>query len=117
MLKNESTENNVAIVNGENILGMLENNTDGTIEQKNVVIKIITEISANTIDKSRSYIDLQPRSWTEGSGITQYMRGRVPLSGCELEYDGRTLSIKVTNGCGFSLQGGQSTDQIGRAHV
>lgn len=110
MLKNETTENNVAIVNGENILGVMENATDGTIEQKDVVIKITTGISADTINKGNSYLDLQPRSWTEGSGITQYMRGRVPLSGCELEYDGRTLSIKVANGAGFSLQGGQSTN-------
>lgn len=110
MLKNETKENNVAIVNGENILGLMENKTDGTIEQNDVVIKITTAISADTINKQLSYIDLQPKSWTENSGITQYMRGRVQLGGCELEYDGRTLSIKVPYGVGFSLVGGQSNN-------
>lgn len=108
ILKNETTENNIAIVDGEDIIGEMENNTDGTIEQKDVVIKITTKISAKTINKTKSYIDLQPKSWTEGSGITQYMRGRIPLSGCELEYDGKTLLIKVPYGAGYSLQGGKS---------
>lgn len=110
MLKNESKEDNVAIIDGKNILGMMKSTTDGTIEQRDVVIKITTRISADAIDKPRSYIDLQPRSWTEGSGITQYMRGRVPMSACDLENDGRTLLIKVKFGAGFTLQGGKGTD-------
>lgn len=108
MLKNESKEDNIAITNGENISGVMENDTDGTIEQKDAVIKITTGISADTIDKSKSYIDLQPKSWTEGSEITPYMRGRIALSACELEHYGKTLSIKVNYGAAFSLQGGTS---------
>ncbi len=108
MLKNKTEVTNISIVNGSNILGMMMSNTKGTIEQKDVIIKINTGISTNSIDKTQSYIDLQPRSWTEGSGITQYMRGRIPLTECQLENDGRTLSIKVTYGATFTLQGGKS---------
>lgn len=105
ILKNQTNTNNVSIVNGKNILGVLIDGKKGTIEQKDAVIEITTGISANTIDKTKSYIDLQPRSWTEGSGVTQYMRGRISLKDCNLEYNGRTLSIKVNYGAGFTLQG------------
>ena len=36
------------------------------------------------------------------------MRGRVKLSDCELEYQDRTLTIKINYGADYTLQGGKS---------
>lgn len=109
MIKNAVEESDMAIVNGKNITGEMITNTSGTIEEQNAIVEVATGISPNDINKENSYIDLSPRSWTEGSGITQYMRGRVKLSDCELGYENKTLTIKINYGADFTLQGGQSS--------
>ena len=80
MINNAVGTSDIAIVNGKNITGEMMANTKGTIEDQNAIIEVATGISPNDINQENSYIDLSPRSWTEGSGITQYMRGRVKLS-------------------------------------
>ena len=109
MIKNAVEQSDIAIINGSDILGKMASKTDGTIEDKNAEIQIVTGISLDDINKTNSYIDLTPAKWTEGSGITQYMRGRVKLSDCELEYQDKTLTIKINYGAEYTLQGGQST--------
>ena len=110
MIKNAVETSDMAIVNGKNMNGEMMTNTTGTIEEKNAIVEVITGISPNDINKEDSYIDLSPKSWTEGSEITQYMRGRVKLSDCELGYENKTLTIKIGYGADFILQGGQSVD-------
>ena len=76
--------------------------TAGTIEDRNAEVQIVTGLSPNDINKTNSYIDLAPVKWTEGSGITQYMRGRIKLSDCELKYQDRTLTIKINYGSSYT---------------
>ena len=112
MMKNAVKKSDIAIVNGSDILGEMITNTSGTIEEPNAEIQIITGLSPDDINKENSYIDLAPIKWTEGSGTTQYMRGRVKLSDCKLEYKDKTLIIRINYGADFILQGGQSSSTI-----
>ena len=109
MIKNAVEQSDIAIINGSDILGQMIDNTTGSIEDKNAEVQIVTGLSPDDINKTNSYIDLAPVKWTEGSGITQYMRGRVKLSDCELEYQDRTLTIRINYGTEYTLQGGQSS--------
>lgn len=110
MIKNAVEQSDLAIINGSDILGMMMDKTTGTIETKNAEVQIVTGLSPNDINKANSYIDLTPVKWTEGSGTTQYMRARIGLSVCKLEYKDKTLTIKINYGAKYTLQGGQSTD-------
>lgn len=110
MIKNAVEQSDLAIINGSDILGMMMDKTTGTIETKNAEVQIVTGLSPNDINKANSYIDLTPVKWTEGSGITQYMRARIGLSVCKLEYKDKTLTIKINYGAKYTLQGGQSTN-------
>lgn len=110
MIKNAVEQSDLAIINGSDILGMMTDKTTGTIETKNAEVQIVTGLSPNDINKANSYIDLTPVKWTEGSGITQYMRARIGLSVCKLEYKDKTLTIKINYGAKYTLQGGQSTN-------
>ena len=81
-------------------------------------IQVITRISPEDINLGNSYIELAPIKWTEGSGITQFMRAEISLLDCELEHEKKTLTIKINFGADFSLKEGIVTGkQIGRAHV
>lgn len=113
MIKNAVEQSDISIINGSDIEGIMIDKTTGTIEDKNAEVKIVTGLSPDDINKTNSYIDLSPNKWKEGSGITQYIRGRVKLSECELEYQNRTLTIKINFGATYTLQGGQSTDSKG----
>lgn len=108
MIKNAVEQSDIAIINGSDILGMMKDKTTGTIETKNAEVQIVTGLSPDAINKTNSYIDLAPVKWTEGSGITQYMRARIGLSVCKLEYKDKTLTIKIQYGAKYTLQGGQS---------
>ncbi len=112
MIKNAVEQNDIAIINGSDILGQMMDKTTGTIEDRNAEVQIVTRLSPDDINKANSYIDLTPVKWTEGSGITEYMRGRVKLSDCELEYQNRTLTVKINYGADYTLQGGQSTKTV-----
>ena len=114
MIKNAVEQSDIAIVNGSDITGEMTDKTTGSIEEKNKEVQIVTGLSPNDINKANSYIDLTPVKWTEGSGITQFMRGRIKLSDCELEYQDRTLTIKINFGASYTLQGGQSSSNIAR---
>lgn len=110
MIKNAVEQSDIAIINGSDILGQMMDKTTGSIEDQNAEVQIVTGLSLDDINKANSYIDLAPVKWTEGSGITQYMRGRVKLSDCELEYQDRTLTVKINFGSNYTLQGGQSSN-------
>ncbi len=110
MIKNAVEQSDIAIINGNDILGQMIDSTTGTIEEKNAEIQIVTGLSPDDINKANSYIDLAPVKWTEGSGITQYMRGRLKLSDCELEYQNKALTIRINYGADYILQGGKSSD-------
>lgn len=112
MIKNAVEQSDIAIINGSDILGQMMDNTTGSIEDKNAEVQIVTGLSPDDINKANSYIDLAPVKWTEGSGITQFMRGRVKLSDCELEYQDKTLTVRINYGANYTLQGGKSSSTI-----
>lgn len=113
IIKNEMEKSDIAIINGEDIEGPVMDSRTGTIESENATVEIITRISPSDINKGKSYIDLAPKTWPEGSGITQYMRGRVKFTDCELKYENKKLTIKIKFGSTYYWQGGQETSNIG----
>lgn len=110
MIKNEVKESDISIINGNKIEGSMMTATTGSIEMHDAKVQVVTGLSPEDINKANSFIDLAPIKWTEGSGITQYMRGRIMLSDCELEYENRILTIRINFGADFTLQNGQSSD-------
>lgn len=109
MIKNAVEENDIAIINGDEIQGAMTTAKAGTIETQDAQIQVITRISPEDINLGNSYIELAPIKWTEGSGITQFMRAEVSLLDCELEYEKKTLTIKINFGADFTLKGGESS--------
>ena len=92
MIKNAVEENDIAIINGNEIQGSMIAKA-GTIETQDAQVQVVTGISPEDINLGNSYIELAPIKWTEGSGITQYMRAEVSLLDCELEHEKKTLPI------------------------
>ena len=113
LIKNEVGTDEIAIVNGENIEGAIMNFVSGSIESENGTIEVATNISPNDINKTNSYIDLTPIIWPEGSGISQYMRARVNMSDCEIEYENKTLKIRIKFGSIYTWQNGKGTSSSG----
>lgn len=110
MIKNAVEENDIAIINGDEIQGSMMKAKAGTIETQNAQVQVITRISPENINLGNSYIELAPIKWTEGSGITQFMRAEISLLDCELEYEKKTLTIKINYGADFTLKGGESSN-------
>ena len=77
MIKNDVEENDIAIINGDEIQGSMTTAKAGTIETQDAQVQVITRISPEDINLGNSYIELAPIKWTEGSGITQFMRARL----------------------------------------
>lgn len=109
MIKNAVEENDIAIINGDEIQGAMMTAKAGTIETQDAQVQVITRISPEDINLGNSYIELAPIKWTEGSGITQFMRAEISLLDCELEYEKKTLTIKINFGANFTLKGGESS--------
>lgn len=109
MIKNAVEENDIAIINGDEIQGSMTTAKAGTIETQDAQVQVITRISPEDINLGNSYIELAPIKWTEGSGITQFMRAKISLLGCELEYEKKTLTIKINFGADFTLKEGESS--------
>lgn len=110
MIKNAVEQSDIAIINGNEIRGEMITANAGTIETKGAQVQIVTGISPEDINLGKSHIELAPIKWTEGSGITQYMRGEISLLDCELEYENKTLTIKINYGAEYTLKGGQSSN-------
>lgn len=110
IIKNAVEKNDIAIINGDEIQGSMTTTKAGTIETQDAQIQIITKISPEDINLGNSYIELAPIKWTEGSGITQFMRAKISLLNCELEYEKKTLTIKINFGADFTLKGGESSE-------
>lgn len=102
-IENIEEEANIAIVNGMEIEGQMSAAKTGTIETRGAEIRINSAIQIGNIDKATSCINLQPIKWTEGSGVTQYMRATIALTNCSLSYKEKELVIRIPYGASFEM--------------